>query len=295
MENSPLVSVICMSYNHENYVVQSLNSVLNQTYKNIQLIITDDASTDDSRRVINDWLENHSDIIFIYNNSNSGNTKTFNKALKFAKGEYIIDLAADDILLKDCIEKQLSTFLNSEKKKLGIVYGNAELISENNTHIRYYYEVNAEKRTLKTPASGNIYLAMLSQSSMICSVSSMVKREVLEQLNGYNENLAYEDLDLWIRASRLYNFEFIDRILVQKRELENSLGSQFYKKITPRTRKINHSTYLIIKNTISLNQTKKENKALLKRLHYEMDKAYKTYDIQLLLKYIPLEIKLRFF
>jgi glycosyltransferase involved in cell wall biosynthesis len=295
MQNSPLVSVICMCYNHEKYVIQSLNSVLNQTYKNIQLIITNDSSTDDSEKVIKSWLENHSNNTFIHNSINYGNTKTFNKALKLAKGDYIIDLAADDILLKDCIEKQVNTFLNPKFDNTGIVYGNTELITENNIHNGYYYEVNSSKKVIEKPATGNIYLSMLNQNSKICSVSAMIKKTVLEHLNGYDENLEYEDLDLWIRASRSYSFEFIDAILVQKRELENSLGSQFYKKFNSRTRKINYSTYLIIKKVIPLNETKKENKALLKRLHYEMDKAYKTYDLLLLLKYIPLEIKLRFF
>lgn len=129
---------------------------------------------------------------------------------------------------------------------------------------------------------------------MICSVSSMVKREVLDELNGYDENLAYEDLDLWIRTARNYNFEFIDAVLIQKRELENSLGSQFYKKFNSRTRKINHSTYLILKKAIALNTSKAENKAVLKRVHQEMVKAKKTYDIGLFIKYIPLELKLRF-
>ncbi|WP_278009103.1 hypothetical protein [Flavobacterium gyeonganense] len=174
------------------------------------------------------------------------------------------------------------------------MYGNAEVISENNTHIRYYYELDEDKKTLIKPATGDIYLAMLSQSSMICSVSSMVKREVLDELNGYDENLAYEDLDLWIRASRTYNFEFIDAVLIQKRELENSLGNQFFKKFNSRTKKINYSSYLVIRKAISLNKTKEENKALLKRLHYEMIKAYKTNDILLFFKYIPLELKLRF-
>lgn len=294
MQNLPLVSIICLCYNHERFVVESLNSVLNQTYKNIELIIADDYSPDQSKQTIQSWLKKHSDIRFISNETNLGNTKTFNKALQFAKGDYIIDLAADDILLPDCVEKQINTFLSSELNNLGIVYGNAEIISENNTHISYYYEVNAEQKAFKKPASGDIYLAMLSQSSMICSVSSMVKREVLQQLNGYDENLAYEDLDLWIRTSRNYKFEFIDSVLVQKRELENSLGSQFYKKFNSRTKKINHSTYLVIKQSIVLNKTRQENKALLKRLHYEMTKAYKTFDVLLFMKYIPLELKLRF-
>ncbi|RKR08682.1 glycosyl transferase family 2 [Flavobacterium sp. 90] len=294
MQNSPLVSVICMCYNHEKYVVQSLNSVLNQTYKNIQIIIANDSSTDDSDNAIKNWLLTHSDIAYINNTINLGNTKTFNKALKLAKGDYIIDLAADDVLLENCIEKQLNTFINSKFDNVGIVYGNAELISENNSHNGYYYEVNSNKEVIEKPASGDIYLSMLSQNSKICSVSSMIKRTVLDNLNGYDENLAYEDLDLWIRASRLYNFDFTDSILVQKRELENSLGSQFFKKLNPRTRKINRSTYLVIKKAIALNETKKENRALLKRLHFEMDKSFQTYDFILLLKYIPLEIKLRF-
>ena len=294
MQNIPLVSIICLCYNHEQFVVESLNSVLNQNYKNIELIIADDYSTDNSTQVIQNWLQNHPDVTFISNEINLGNTKTFNKALQLAKGGYIIDLAADDILLPDCVEKQINTFLNSEQKKLGIVYGNAEVISENNTHIRYYYELSEDKKALKKPATGAIYLAMLSQSSMICSVSSMVKREVLDELNGYDENLAYEDLDLWIRASRTYNFEFIDAVLIQKRELENSLGNHFFKKFNSRTKKINYSSYMVIKKAISLNKTKEENKALLKRLHYEMIKAYKTYDFLLFFKYIPLELKLRF-
>jgi len=290
----PLVSIICLCYNHEQFVVESLNSVLNQSYKNIELIIADDCSTDSSEKTIKNWLENYPDIQFISNETNLGNTKTFNKALQFAKGNYVIDLAADDILMPNCIEKQIDTFLNSNQKKLAIVYGNAEIISENNQHLRYYYEVNAEKKVLKKPATGDIYSSILSQSSMICSVASIVKREVLDELNGYDENLAYEDLDLWIRTARNYNFEFIDSVLIQKRELENSLGSQFYKKFSSRTRKINHSTYLIIKKAIALNKTKAENKAVLKRVHQEMVKAQKTYDIGLFIKYIPLELKLRF-
>lgn len=294
MQNSPLVSVICMCYNHEKYVVQSLNSVLNQSYKNIQLIIANDSSTDDSDKEIKNWLLTHPDIAYINNSVNLGNTKTFNKALKLAKGDYIIDLAADDALLEDCIEKQLNAFLKPKFDNLGIVYGNVELISENNAHIGYYYPVNSNKEAIEKPASGNIYLSMLSQNSKICSVSAMIRKTVLDHLNGYDENLAYEDLDLWIRTSRLYNFDFIDHIIVQKRELENSLGSQFFKKSNSRTRKINRSTYLVIKKAIALNENKTENRALLKRLHFEMDKSFQTRDFMLLLKYIPLEIKLRF-
>jgi hypothetical protein len=173
------------------------------------------------------------------------------------------------------------------------VYGNAALISENNSHLGYYFPVNEVKKVVTKPASGDIYLDMLSQKSKICSVSSMLKRDVLEFLGGYDEKLAYEDLDLWIRASRKYEFYFIDEILVKRREVFSSLGSQFFVKNNARTRKINFSSYLVLKKAKVLNKTKKEHKALLKRLHYEMMKAWQTNDYKLLVRLAFLELKIR--
>lgn len=294
MQNSPLVSIICLCYNHAKFVEETLNSALNQTYKNIELLIADDCSSDNSKKVIEHWLLKHPNITFIANTANIGNTKTFNKLLQYAKGDYIIDLAADDILLPDCIEKQLCAFQTSKFNNLGIVYGNAELISEDNKHLGLYYEADKNGKIICLPPSGDIYLSVLAQSHKICSVSSMIKREVLDKLGGYDDTLAYEDLDLWIRASRLYHFNFIEDTLVRKRTLSDSLGSQFFLKFNSRTKRINHSSYLVIKKAIRQNKNTEENKALLKRLHFEMSKAYKTLDFLLFLKYIPLELKLRF-
>ncbi|ESU25838.1 glycosyl transferase [Flavobacterium limnosediminis JC2902] len=290
-----MVSILCLSYNHAQFVEEALHSVLSQTYKNIELLIADDCSPDGSKSVIENWLKNHPEVIFVSNPTNIGNTKTFNKLLAFAKGEYIIDLAADDVLLPDCVEKQLNAFTNSKLKNVGIVYGNAESISETNTHLDYYYEINGDGKIINPPPSGNIYLSVLGQYNKICSVSSMVKREVYDKLGGYDEHLAYEDLDLWIRASRIYNFEFIPEILIQKRELASSLGSQFFVKNNARTRKLNRSTYTIIRKALQQNTSKEENRALLKRIHYEMSKVFKAGDFSLLAKYIGTELRARFF
>lgn len=85
MQNFPLVSVICLSYNHEAYVVEALDSVINQTYPNIELLIADDCSTDNSVSVIQDWLQNHPNVYFSANEKNLGNTKTFNQLAKKIK------------------------------------------------------------------------------------------------------------------------------------------------------------------------------------------------------------------
>ncbi|RTY66190.1 glycosyltransferase [Flavobacterium sp. GSP27] len=294
MQDNPLVTVICLCYNHKDYVIESLMSVLNQHYDTIELIIVDDCSTDNSKSVIEKWLLDYPQIPFIANDTNLGNTKSFNNALKTAKGDYIIDLAADDVLLPNCITSQINAFNNTTFKNLGIVYGNVELITEKGKHESYYFPVDSFQKVVKERTTGDIYESVLSGGDCICSVSSMVKKSLFDALNGYDETLAYEDLDFWIRASRTYEFDFIDAILVQKRIVHHSLGTHFFKKKDARARKINQSTYLILKKAIGLNRTKKEDKAILKRIHFEMILTYKTAHNTLLLRYIIMEIKLRF-
>ncbi|HSD06127.1 glycosyltransferase [Flavobacterium sp.] len=292
MQNNPLVTIICLCYNHEMYVAESLNSVINQSYPAIELIIVDDCSSDDSKEVIRKWLINYPEIRFITNETNLGNTKSFNKALKHAQGEFIIDLATDDILLPNCVALQINTFNNSPYKNLGAVYGNVELISANGTFDSYYFPVNNQKKVIEKRITGDIYQSVLSGGNSICSVSAMIKKTVFDHLQGYDESLVYEDLDFWIRASRLYEFDFIDEPLIQKRIVTNSLGSDFFKKKDSRARKINHSTYLILKKAISLNRTKSEDLAIQKRVHYEITHTFKIRDYNLLIKLLRLRILL---
>ena len=294
MQDNPLVTVICLCYNQEEYVLESLFSVVNQNYAAEELIIVDDCSSDNSKAVIENWLLDFPKIQFIANEINLGSTKSFNKALKKAKGEFIIDLAADDILAFNCVTSQINAFKNTTYKNLGVVYGNAELITEKGIFNSYYFPVDRYKKVIKPRATGDIYESVLSGGDCMCSVSSMVKKSAFDHLNGYDETLAYEDLDFWIRASRIYDFDFIDEILILKRTVQNSLGTHFFTKNDARARKINQSTYLIIKKAIRLNRTKKEDKAVLKRIHFEIILNNKTANYTLLLKYILLEIKLRF-
>ena len=290
MQKSPLVTVICLCYNHNAFVIESLSSVLNQNYSNLELLIVDDCSHDDSKQTIENWLKLHPTIRFISNKTNLGNTKSFNQAAKFAKGEYIIDLAADDILLPHCIEKQLEKFEKSNYKNLAIVYGNAELIDEKGKHISNYFAVDENKKVITKRITGDIYSSILAGGDSICSVSSMMKKSVFDVLNGYDENLAYEDLDYWIRASRKYDFDFIDEILIQKRVLKSAMTADFYKK----NNKLNYSAYLILKKAMQLNKTKFEDLSLQKRVHNGILHAIKIKDLKLLFLYLKLKMKLSF-
>ncbi|WP_281226444.1 glycosyltransferase family 2 protein [Flavobacterium aquiphilum] len=292
MLNNPLVTIICLCYNHDAYVVESLNAVLNQSYPSIELIIVDDCSSDNSTKVISNWLAKNPEVQFVTNETNLGNTKSFNKALKLAKGEFIIDLAADDILLPNCLTLQIEAFKKNSYKNLGVVYGNVELITENGAFDSYFFPVNDQKKVIEKRAKGDIYLSVISGGNSICSVSAMMKKSILDQLEGYDENLAYEDLDFWIRASRQYEFDYIDEILVQKRVVTDSLGTQFFKKNNEPARKINHSTYLILKKGIALNRNRAEDLAIQKRVHHEIVHSLKMNDFNLFFKFIELRFLL---
>ena len=286
MQENPLVSIICLAFNHEKFVVETLNSVVEQNYQPIELIIVDDCSTDNTKLVINNWLLSHPEIQFIVNEVNRGNTKSFNNALKFAKGEYIIDLAADDLIVPNGIELQINAFQNSKYQNLGVVYGNAEIINEDGSFNSYYFPVDADGKVISKRVTGNIYSSVLSTGDSICSVSALFKKSVFDFLEGYDETLDYEDLDSWIRASREYEFDFIDEVLVKKRTVTNSLGSNFYKK----KHRINVSTYKILKKALKLNRSKIEDLALQKRVHHEIIHSFKYRSLNLLIKNLGLRI-----
>lgn len=286
MQENPLVTVICLAFNHKNFVIETLNSVIQQNYQPIELIIVDDCSKDTTKLEINKWLLSHPEVQFIANEINIGNTKSFNNALKIAKGDYIIDLAADDLLLPNGIQLQINAFQKSKFKNLGVVYGNAEIINEDGSFNSFYFPVDKNGNVITKRIIGDIYCSVLSTGDSICSVSTLIKKNVFDYLGGYDETLAYEDLDSWVRASREFEFDFIDEIVVKKRTVSNSLGSNFYKK----KHKINFSTYKILKKALKLNRSKVEDLSLQKRVHHEIIHSFRNQSWTLLIKNIGLRM-----
>lgn len=290
MNQLPLVSVICLCYNHENFVLESLNSVRNQSYKNIEIIVVDDNSSDKSVEIIKQWIKDTDiSVRFIQHQTNMGNNKAFNNAAKLANGSYLIDLAADDVLLEDAVQNQVEAFLNNSEAAL--VFGNAEVINENGQFLNYFFPVNEDKKVVETAIKNTTYESVLQGGNCMCSVSSMMKRSYFEEINGYDESLFYEDLDFWLRLSRISPFVFIDKPLVQKRVVRNSQSSFFTKKKNDYALKINDTTYRILKKAFQMNVKKSEYKALLKRIHHEIKHNIELRNYGLLLKLVVLKIK----
>src|SRR5688572_7890154 len=125
----PLVSVICLCYNHQRFVREAVESVLNQSYKNIQVIIADDASTDNSVLEIKALKTENPTVELLLLPNNLGNCKAFNEALKLARGEFIIDFATDDLMMPNRIERQVGFFQRLDST-VGLIYTDAVYIDE---------------------------------------------------------------------------------------------------------------------------------------------------------------------
>jgi glycosyltransferase involved in cell wall biosynthesis len=254
-----------LCYNHEDFVVATLNSVNNQSYKNIELIIIDDCSQDSSVEKIRTWIATvqqkiaEQNIRFIALSENIGNCKAFNMALKLAKGKYVIDLATDDILLPQCIEKQVLQF-EQLTENYAVVFANAIYIDKNSNTLHKHHKTN------EIVADGDIYAKIVAHS-FICTPTMMMRKTVLDALQGYDESLSYEDFDFWIRSSRNYLYSYIDEIIVQKRILKQSLGTQFY---TKNAYKHLESTLRVCHKIAILNRNSLENKALAHRIRYHI-------------------------
>lgn len=274
----PLVSVICLCYNHEKFIEEAIVSVLNQTYSNVEIIVVNDASTDDSMQIIKQLLTSHPEIVFINLEQNVGNCAAFNIGWRSAKGDYVIDFATDDVLLTTRIEEGVSIF-HSVTDEYGVQFSDAELINEAGERLG----LHSDRYPHNTIPLGDVYLDVI-QRYFICAPSMLIKREVLESLNGYDESLAYEDFDFWIRSARRFKYIYVPKVLVKRRLLSNSMRGQQFKRGSSQLK----STYKVCEKIYALNKSKKERNALRSRLRYELKVCLKLFDIGLALKYLKL-------
>lgn len=278
MDSLPLVSVICLCYNQKKFLADAIRSVQRQSYAHTELIVVDDASTDGSQELL---IELNQEIPFqlILNQTNMGNCKSFNLGFTRSKGEWIIDLAGDDILLPQRIEEGVGY----SRPEVGVQYSDAFLIDEAGKTTGTFYARNAEGQLLNAKPQGMIYQELITQY-FICPTSMMIRRSVLEVLGGYDERLSYEDFDFWMRSSRHWEYQFHRAPLVQKRILKNGLGQQ------QRHLRNKHasSTYRVCEQIFELNQNPAEDRALIQRCQYEIKHVIKTLNLEWVMPYLQL-------
>lgn len=278
-----LVSVVGISYNQAPFIEEALHSITEQDHPHIELILIDDASTDHSPKAIEDFFQKQTvsfPVKFIFHSENRGNCASFNEALALCKGKYVIDFALDDVMLPERISRQVN-FFEQCSSKTGIIFSNAEIISEKGSLLKYHYPINSQKKALSPPPQGKVFRNIL-EGYFICPPTMMMRRSMLLELGGYDGNLAYEDFDLWIRASQNYEFAYQDFISTRYRKSLQSLSKRFRQK---RQNPLLASTLIVLEKAYQYCQEDLDFKVLAKNTEYHQRQCFYTENFELMKKY----------
>lgn len=198
-----LVSVVIPTFNRSTFLVRAIKSVLNQTYKNFELIVVDDGSTDDTELQLQQFIANNS--IQYFKKSNGGVASARNFGITKAQGHWYSFLDSDDEWLPNKLQDQIS-FLKANSH-LNIVY--AEEI-----WMRNGVRVNQKKHHHKS--GGQIFEKCLEQC-LIAPSSVMLTKKLFEEMKGFDESFVVcEDYDLWIKISSANEIGFIKSPLIVK-------------------------------------------------------------------------------
>lgn len=182
----PLVSVVMPAYNAERYIGEAISSVLSQTYKNWELLILDDCSSDRTAEIAEHFVSCDTRIHLLRNPQNMGVAKTRNRGLTLAQGEWVALLDSDDVWRSDKVEKQLAL---AERSRAELVYTSYELFSSTESKIVDYY----------IPEKTD-YSHMLKENVIGCS-TVMLRRSIYERFR-FREDVYHEDYALWLEILR---------------------------------------------------------------------------------------------
>ena len=232
MKNKDLITVYITNYNYGRYIDNCIKSILKQTYKNIELIIIDDGSSDNSKENLKKY-EKIKKIKIIYQ-KNKGLNITNNIAIKVSTGRYIIRVDADDWLREDAISSLYKEI--SKDKKIAIVFSNYYEVNTNGEIQNEYKRYNFDKvKILDKPAHG---------------ACSLIDKKKLLTVGGYNENLNCQDgYDIWFKFISKYKIKHVNKSLFFYRQHSESLStnkkkilkarSKIYKSITQNQKEFN--------------------------------------------------------
>ncbi len=215
--DNEIVSVIIPVYNSERYINKTLDSVLAQTYKLIEIVLVDDCSTDNTEQLINEYTEKHDNITYYQLKKNSGAAIARNKALELAKGRYFAFLDSDDLWYPQKINKQLTLM---KQKNISICYTAIEMIDENDRLIK-------GKRNVLEKVDYNFLLknTMLATSTIVIDRKLVGSFEMPLIRSG-------QDYATWLQLMRNgTNAHGINEVLVKYRKSRNSLSSNKIKGI----------------------------------------------------------------
>lgn len=204
MNEFPRVSILLLSMNHERFISKCIESLISQTYSNIEIIYLDNVSTDKTFERAKFLLEQSNLSFKIFRNHTSkGVSENINFLFKNCSGEYFIPLSSDDWLTENSVEEKVDFLLKNPE--YGMVYSSC-----------YYYFFDTNEIKIcpqKNEYRQGVVLDDILKENFIKSVGSMIKRTTIEDVGLFDENSPLEDWDMWIRIAEKYPFGYIDKEL----------------------------------------------------------------------------------
>lgn len=215
----PLVSVLMPAYNAEKYIAEAIESILNQTYKNFELIIIDDFSTDRTWEIIQKYQKKDKRISAFQNAENLYIAKNRNALLKKAVGKYIAWQDADDISLPNRIQKQVE--LLEKNPDVGIVGGYLLFYQDDKVISTRKYDTTDDKLRQK-----------IFRYSPVAQPAAMIRKECFERVGEYNPKYPpAEDIDMSFRIGKYYKFANLSEPVIKYRQYDESATFLRLKKI----------------------------------------------------------------
>jgi len=206
---NPKISVVMPVFNSEKFLIEAIQSILSQTYQNFEFIIVDDASTDKSLSISEEYAKKDNRIKVIKNKFNKGIAISRNIGIRNSKGKYIATQDSDDISNPERLIKQFM-FLD-KNPDVGVVGSHIRIFGDNGESYRFYNQNDKDLRN-------KIFFY-----SPIAQPASMIRKKVFKDVGYYDEKYPpCEDLDLWFRIGNKYKFANIQEILINYRERNES-------------------------------------------------------------------------
>lgn len=203
-ENQPLVSVVIPCYNHENFVQDCIQSVIDQTYQNIELIVIDDGSKDSSVMKIQEMVAKCKTRFTRFefrNRQNKGLSPTLNEALEWCEGEYYSAIASDDMMLPEKIIIQINYMIKN--KKCNALFGGYKLIDNFN------FVISDQKKENKIYSFNEIFL----HQHDLPAPTQLIRMDSLKSIGGYNAEVIIEDWYMWLKLSKIGEIHYISEYL----------------------------------------------------------------------------------
>jgi glycosyltransferase involved in cell wall biosynthesis len=221
----PLVSVIIPAYNAERFIARTLESVITQTYKNLEILVVDDGSQDRTAEIVESFIQKDSRVILLQQ-PNAGVAATRNLAIAKSIGEFIAPIDADDIWYPQKIEKQVQCLLASDAN-VGLIYNWSVLLDEEDLILGEY---DPEYYFSFLTVEGNAYPALLYINIIGNGSVPLIRRTCFDKVGGYNSKLKQqnaqgcEDLDIYLRIAEFYEYRVVPEFLVGYRQVEGSMS-----------------------------------------------------------------------